>query len=71
MGETVKNLSRPLRVARVAELLGCTARTVERELRLGRLRGWRVGSHWRVSPEAVAEYRERAQARRDGRDTAS
>lgn len=50
------NLSRPLRVARVAELLGCDVRTVQRELKRGRLRGWRVGRDWRVSPEAVVEY---------------
>ncbi len=50
--------SRPLRVTEVAERLGCDVRTVQRELKRGRLRGWRVGRDWRVSPEAVVEYQE-------------
>lgn len=60
------NLSRPLRVPRVAELLDCSVRQVQRMLERGErgvppprgLRGYRVGTDWRVTPEAVAEYRE-------------
>ncbi len=48
--------SRPLRVTEVAERLGCSVRTVHRELRRGKLRGYRVGRDWRVSPEALVEY---------------
>jgi excisionase family DNA binding protein len=48
--------SRPLTVAQVAHRLGCSPRTVRRELDRGKLRGFKVGSDWRVSPEALVEY---------------
>jgi excisionase family DNA binding protein len=50
--------SRPLRVNTVALRLGCSERMVRKLLDEGKLRGWRVGVEWRVSPEAVVEYQQ-------------
>jgi excisionase family DNA binding protein len=57
-GTAVARPSRPLTVAQVAHRLGCSARTVQREIARGKLRAFRAGSDWRVSPEALVEYQE-------------
>lgn len=48
--------SRPLTVRQVAERLGLHPKTVERELRRKKLRGFKAAGRWRVSPEALLEY---------------
>jgi excisionase family DNA binding protein len=48
--------ARPLSVTQVAHRLGLHRKTVLRELRRGRLRGFKAGRDWRISPEAVVEY---------------
>ena len=40
----------------VAEIFDCCAATVRREAKRGRLRGTKVGSVWRFTPESVAAY---------------
>ncbi len=57
------NLSRPLRIPEVAKALRCSERTVRRLLERfargepGGLRGFKVGADWRVTPEAVVDFR--------------
>ena len=48
-----------LKPAQVAIELGVHLETVKRLLRSGELPGFRVGRLWRVSPEALTEYRNR------------
>lgn len=45
-----------LTVERAAERVGCHVETIRRAIRSGRLQAARVGSQWRVSPEALAEW---------------
>ena len=45
-----------LRVSEVARRVGASQRTVYRALRSGALAGERLGTHWRIRPEAVAEW---------------
>lgn len=42
----------------VAAEFNCSAETVRRLCKSGRLRAMRLGDSWRISPEAVAAYRE-------------
>lgn len=46
-----------MRPAEVAAVLGVHLETVKKLLRSGELRGFRVGRLWRITPEAVAEFR--------------
>lgn len=61
--ETATSMSRPLRIPAVAKALDCSERTVRRLLgrwqrgEPGGLRGFKVGADWRVTPEALAEFR--------------
>lgn len=48
--------SRPLTVTQVAHRLGVHRKTVLRELARKKLRGFKAGRDWRVTPEAVVEY---------------
>jgi excisionase family DNA binding protein len=50
--------SRPLTVTQVAHRLGVNRKTVLRELARGRLRGFKSGSDWRITPEALVEYQQ-------------
>jgi excisionase family DNA binding protein len=45
-----------LTVERAAEHVGCHVETLRRAIRSGRLQAARVGSQWRVGPEALAEW---------------
>jgi len=51
-------------VTDVAARLGVHPRTVYRALRAGRLQGDRVGSRWRVKPDALADWLAKASAAR-------
>lgn len=48
--------NRAMDVFEVAEILDCCVATVRREANRGRLRGTKIGSRWRFTPEGVADY---------------
>ena len=47
---------RALALPEVAEHLHCSLKTVYRELDRGRLRGFKVGTDWRILPADLAAY---------------
>lgn len=53
-----------LTVAEVAASLNVSERSVYRALRDGRLRGTRIGTCWRISPEALTDWMSRSTAPR-------
>ena len=54
--DTVSLPDHVLDVYEVAEIFDCCPATVRREAKRGRLRGTKVGSVWRFTPESVATY---------------
>lgn len=49
-----------LTIKEVAEHLGTSAAFVQSQLRQGKLRGYKMGKLWRITPEDLAEYEEKA-----------
>jgi excisionase family DNA binding protein len=45
-----------LKLVYVAELVGVTPEYLSRQIKLGRLGGYRIGREWRVSRQQLAEW---------------
>ena len=56
---------RPLTARESAAFLGCCPATVRREAQRKRLRGQKVGAHWRFAPEDLAAYLSRVDSTAD------
>ena len=54
--------NRAMDVYEAADVCGCNVDTMRREIRRGRLRATKVGSRWRVTPDAVSDYLDRETA---------
>ena len=51
---------RALTPKEVAEILNCHEYTVQDLLREGKLKGFKLNTHWRITKEALIEFTERS-----------